>query len=85
MSAVKTIDRNLFTNLDDFCRAILAAISEGGVSVVVADGNMLFAAVSPMATKEVLAMRVVSRLTKQPDLLTDLQRRIETEEPEEWK
>lgn len=84
MSCVNTIDRNRFTNLEEFCRAILAAISEGNISVVVADSDVLFAAISPETTKEMLAVRVANRLAEQPDLLTDLQSRIETEEPEEW-
>lgn len=81
---VTTLDLDRFSTIDRFRKAVASATESDGMVVVTSQGRMLFTAVSPGATKELIADRVALKMAEDDGLLTELCRRLE-EEPEPWK
>jgi hypothetical protein len=71
--------------LDEFRAAIHETSATGVASVIISQGNVLFTAVSPEETKELIARRIARKLADEPEALLEIQRRLETETPEEWE
>ena len=82
---IEAIDFDKYSSLEAFRESVVAATREGGMPVVLFQGAVLFTAVPPAVTKDLISRRVVDMLSENPELLTDLQKRIETEEPEDWE
>ncbi|HZZ28079.1 MAG TPA: hypothetical protein VFE46_08760 [Pirellulales bacterium] len=80
-----TLNFDSYTSLVEFRQAVLSAIKEGQVSVIVSESEVLFAAISPEMTKEMIAKRVATRLAENPNILAEIKERLETQEPEDWE
>lgn len=79
-----TLNFDSYASLAEFREAVLLAIKEGQISVVVSDSEVLFAAISPEMTKEMIAKRVATRLAENPNILAEIKERLEEEQPEDW-
>lgn len=79
-----TLNLDQYTSVDEFRAAVMAAMRSGQMPIIVSRSEVLFTAVSLEVTKELIARRVANRLAEQPNLLVELKRRLEEEEPEAW-
>lgn len=76
-------------NLDQMegATAIRRAVSEatgGNKSIFVLIEGEVYTVTPPGATKEILAKDIARRVAENPAILSEIQKRIETEEPEDW-
>ncbi len=63
-----------------FVKLLRSTISQNTMPLILADRELLFTAVSPDATKEILSERILKRLWENPDLLDELTSRLESDE-----
>ena len=57
-----------------------AALDQNAMPMVLSTRELLFTAISPEMTKEVLAERILKRFWENPDRLDELRRRLESGE-----
>lgn len=82
--ALNTIRMNDYETLEAFRDACLQAARDGKTPIVLWEDQYLFAACSPESTRDAICREVVDRIVDNPDILSDLQQRVENEEPEDW-
>jgi hypothetical protein len=60
-----------------FVSVFQKAFTQHGMPLVFAGKEIVFTALSPESTKKLLSDRILRRLSKDPELLTELQQRLE--------
>jgi len=83
--ALNTLRMNEFKSVEEFREAYVKASRDGTTTIVLWEDKCLFAASSPESTRDAICREVVDRIVDNPDILTDLQNRVENEEPEDWE
>src|SRR5690349_16793628 len=81
---MNTINLDRYATLEEFRAAMMVAMQSGQMSIVVSQSEVVFTAVPLDVAKESIARNVANRLADHPDLLVELKRRLEEEEPEDW-
>lgn len=77
------INLNEKVSLEELRTALLDASNSDAPSIICIDGKILLLSSADVA-REHLAEKMAVHLSQHPEILSDLQTRIEKEEPMEW-
>lgn len=77
---------NLHDELDNAedVERILSQATEGNQQALVIIGGKPYTVTPPELAKDIIAKEIARRIMESPSLLSDIQKRIESEEPEDW-